>query len=261
MERALGLGIAVMIAADAVVGARLLLLGLRGRRLPELAFGSAFLLLGVVGYPLSIVARGAAPAGAGLLAAALAAQDLGSLAMGVATWRTFRPREPWARRAVGLLAAALLVGMLGDSVQAGAPSLRDGGPWYYVGFAGRAGAFLWAALEALRYHGMMRRRLVLGLADPVVTDRFRLWAISSLGVCAAFATFLVGRLTADNVATSAPVLLVTSVAGIVAGVAMLLAFVPPAAYVRSVAERARRRGTPGADAALREAQAAVLRSD
>jgi hypothetical protein len=238
VERLLGLGLVVMIAADAVVGTRLLLLALRHRRLPELAFGASFLLMGVVGYPLSISARSAGDAG--LLAAALAAQNLGALAVYVATWQVFRPDAVWALRGVSMAGGVFLASLLGDSFQAGAPLLRDGGAWYYLGFAARALAFVWSAAEAFRYHAMMRRRLALGLGDPVVADRFRLWAVSSTAVAVAFAAFLLGHLRGGAGATSAPVLVATSLAGIVAGVTVFLAFSPPAAYLRRVAARAHR---------------------
>jgi hypothetical protein len=239
MESPLGIGVGVMIAADAVVGLRLLLLARRTRRIPETAFGCAFILLGVVGYPLSILARKTAMSGEPgnvLLAAALCAQNLGCLAMYVATWTTFRPAARWGAHGVGLAAAAFALSLLGDSLAQGAWVLHDGGGWYYLGLWTRAGAFVWAAVEAIRYHVLLRRRLRIGLADPVIVDRFRLWAISSAAVCIAFLAFFVGRLLALNVAVSPPVLLTTSLAGLVAGVTVLLAFTPPAAYLRRVAK-------------------------
>ena len=36
---------------------------------------------------------------------------------------------------------------------------------------------LWGAAESLRYFSMMRRRAKLGLADPLVTNRFLLWGL------------------------------------------------------------------------------------
>ena len=36
---------------------------------------------------------------------------------------------------------------------------------------------LWGAVESLRYYALMRRRLRLGLADPLVTNRFLLWGL------------------------------------------------------------------------------------
>jgi len=237
MERLLGLGIVVMIAADAVVGARLLLVARRTRQVPELAFGLSFLLLGVVGYPLSIAARRAADPGC-MLAAALTAQDLACLAMYVATWRSFRPGDPWARGVVVTAACAFTLSLLGDSLATEGWALRDGGPAYYLGFVARAAAFLWAALEAGRYHAMLRRRLTLGLADPVLVDRFRLWTLASASIGLGFAVFLLGRLFTANVAESPLVLGASSVVGVSAGVAMLLAFAPPAAYLHRVRERA-----------------------
>jgi hypothetical protein len=240
MLQILGIGLLVMIVADGVVGARLLMLARRTRQLPEFCFGISFLFLGVVGYPLSIAARKAAMAGAPvpeLLPTALLFQDLSSLAMFIATWQTFRPANRWPRHVMWAGVIVFGASLLGDSVMAGTWMFRDGGVWYELGFWARASAFIWAAVEAGRYYGSMRRRLKLGLADPVVTDRFRLWTISSYAISAAFLIFYMGRLWADNVATSVPVLLATSVAGLIAGVTVWLAFVPPDGYLRRVRGR------------------------
>ena len=240
MLQLLGIGVLVMIVADGVVGARLLMLARRTRQLPELCFGLSFLSLGVLGYPLSIAARRAAIAGVPvpeLLPTALLFQDLSSLAMFIATWQTFRPKARWPRHVMWAGVAVFVASLLGDSMMAGTWVFRDGGVWYELGFWARASAYVWAAVEAGRYYGTMRRRLKLGLADPVVTDRFRLWTISSYAVSAAFLIFYMGRLWAENVATSVPVLAATSIAGLVAGVTVWLAFVPPDAYVERVRER------------------------
>jgi hypothetical protein len=131
-----------------------------------------------------------------------------------------------------LSAAAFVASLVGDSIVAGTWVLRDGGAWYELGFWVRAGSYAWSAAEAGRYYGLMRRRLAVGLADPVVADRFRLWAISSSAITAAFLVFYMGKLWAENVATSVPVLAATSAVGLIAALSMWLAFVPPAAYLR-----------------------------
>ncbi len=241
MTQLLGIGLLVMIIADGVVGLRLVLLARKTRGLPELYFGLSLLSLGVIGYPLSIAARKAALAGApvpALLPTALLFQDLAGLAMLLATWKTFRPAERWPRYLVLGSATAFALSLLGESAIAGAWTFRDGGLWYELGFWSRAGAYLWAALEAGRYYDAMRRRLKLGLADPVITDRFKLWTVSSCAVFAAFLIFYLGRLWAENVATSVPVLMATSVAGLIAGVTVWLAFVPPEVYLQRVRDRA-----------------------
>jgi len=237
MQQLLGIGVLVMVLADAYVGLRLLVLARRTRALPELCFGLSFVALGVVGYPLSIVARNAAAAGTpipGLLPLALGFQDLASLTMCVATWQTFRPRDTWPWAVVAVSTLFFAASLLGDSFMAGLWVLRDGGPWYELGFWTRASAYAWAAVESGRYWLKMKRRLGLGLADPVVADRFRLWAISSLAITCAFPIFYLGHLLSDNVATSVPVLIATSLAGLVSGATVFLAFVPPAAYLARV---------------------------
>lgn len=40
----------------------------------------------------------------------------------------------------------------------------------------------WGGLEALYYYGMLRKRMRLGMADPVVTDRFRLYGVAVAGL-------------------------------------------------------------------------------
>lgn len=234
METLLGSGVLVMIAADAVVGVRLLWLAKRTRELPELAMGAACLLMGVIGYPLSIAARSGAAWGglepASILTAGFVAQNLACLAMAVATQRVFRREARWAAGFVGVAAAAFVAS---STLGAG----RDGGALYWLGFATRGACFVWTALEAGRYARLLGRRVRLGLADPVVHDRIRLWALATAAIGLGFGVFMTGRLT--SLGTQSPVVLATtSLIGVVAGVAMWLAFVPPAAYLRRVAARA-----------------------
>lgn len=234
MQSLLGAGVLVMIVADTVVGARLLWLARRTRGLPELAMGSSCLLLGGVGYPLSVAARrGAHLAGIDaqtLLFLGLAAQDLACLAVWIATWRIFRPDRRWAAALVAGAAGALAV-----SLALGSP---DGGIHYWVGLAARGAAFAWTTVEAGRYSALLSKRVPLGLADPVVHDRIRLWGWTTAAVSLAFAVFAFGR--ASGLGTQSPtVLATTSMAGLVSGVTLWLAFVPPRRYVRLVLARAR----------------------
>jgi hypothetical protein len=99
---------------------------------------------------------------------------------------------------------------------------------------------LWAFVESVRYHGMMRRRLRLDLADPVVTDRFRLYAVATLsGVI----TNTIGwvfwwqGLEMLTHPVGAPLL---AILGANSAVFMWLAFLPPRAYVARVRARAAR---------------------
>jgi len=231
----LGLGMVVMIVADAAVGLRLIGLAARTHQLPELAIGAAFLLMGGIGYPLTFAARnglGGPENLQAMLALAFAVQNLGCLAMAVATWRTFRPDDSRALAACGLVGALMAVGW-GGQLATGAFSATPGTSWlYWFDYAGRLLPFVWGAVEAWRYHGMLRRRLALGLADPVVTDRFRLWALSASGVTGAFLLFLASTLARVDVAHSLWLTLGIALVSATSGVCFWLAFLPPRFYLR-----------------------------
>jgi hypothetical protein len=233
MEAVAVIGLGGLIASCAAVGARLVALGARSRGLPELALGASYLLFGALGYPLAAFARARAaqgdPQAGAWLAAALLVQNLGVLACYAFNWRVFRPGRSGAlaTAGAGLLFAASWIGHGVDPGWAGAGSR---GAWYYTGLATRAAAFVWGGLEAFGHWTRMRRRLRIGLADPVVADRMLLWAANSLVIALGFAVFLAGKLfLGDN----APVVVAcASVCGLVAAAAMTLAFFPPRLYLR-----------------------------
>ena len=95
-------------------------------------------------------------------------------------------------------------------------------------------AFAWGGFEALRYFFLLRRRQALGLADPVVTNRFLLWAIAdwtAVVLCGSVASFLL----AGKAVLIDPLALCTiALAGTVMSVTWYLTFFPPAAYLRYV---------------------------
>ena len=49
----------------------------------------------------------------------------------------------------------------------------------FVGMVGYSSCFLWSAIEGFVHHRNARKRMALGLADPVVTNRFFVWACSA----------------------------------------------------------------------------------
>lgn len=238
------LGFLLQITACALVGGRLLALARRTRKLPELAFGAGFLLLGVVGQPVSVLARsplaGSPELAGALLALGLATQSLGCLCLDVGTWRVFRPAAPWAAALVLAVAALFVVSLAGHGATVGFAGGADRGGFYWAGLLARGGSFAWCAVETLLYHRQMRRRLRLGLADPVVANRFLLWGVAALGLVAAFLTFLVAKLSGVNAATSHPFLATSFAVAVVSGAAMWLAFFAPEAYTRRIAARAPR---------------------
>jgi hypothetical protein len=102
------------------------------------------------------------------------------------------------------------------------------------------GALFWGSLEAFRYWGRMRKRTRLGLADPAVTNRFLLWSIGagSAGLGSAIGTGASFALGMPSLQIPW-VLALSSAHGMVAAVAMWLAFLPPQAWLRFVRRKVR----------------------
>ncbi len=230
---------ALYLFAVGVVGCRLLMLARRTRQVPERLLGLSLLLGGTLGGPL----EGAALAGREDFAPAIVGGMLvtGKLFTMVAValqcifvWRVFRPSEAWAPWLFALI-IALPIAAFGGSLAGGMASSGEiPFLWFWVEQIGRVGASCWLVADGARYHGMMRRRLALGLADPLVTNRFLLWTLA--GVAA-----IVFMLTAVPPMFLDPHrhelllivdLFVFSVAGVAVSVLYLLAFLPPMAYRR-----------------------------
>ena len=241
MTSVLGLGALAMIAVDAVIGVRLLFLASRSRAVPETALGLAFVLLGALGYPLTTAARrGVLPtdeANQVLMAVGLLAQDVACFGVYVMTAYTFHSGDRTARGLVGLAGVAFVASWIGQAFQtAFAPNATSAA--YFVGLAARAVAFAWACAASLREYGLARRRMRIGLVDPLVANRFLLFGLGTGGVLVAFLVFLVGQLTNENVAEVTWVLAATGVAGLFAAVPTWLAFLPPQVYRRRFDDRA-----------------------
>jgi hypothetical protein len=219
-----------------LIGLRLLLLSARTRHLPELLVGSALFLMAGVGYPLSSAARqvpGLAPetrAVLGLLGALFVV--IGVVSNTAFTWLIFRRDEEWAR---ALLAAvtSIGVGLLVAESMAGSWTTGSSYFWPWIPSAIMLSEG-WGFVECARYHGLLRRRLRLDLADPVVTDRFRLYAVATL---LGFTVNAVGWIywwMGLEMITDAVGGLLLGVLGTGAAIFMWLAFLPPRAYLARI---------------------------
>ena len=103
---------------------------------------------------------------------------------------------------------------------------------------GKASGYPGDVISALLGFALLYGATGLGLVDPVVADRFRLWSISTTTITLGFVVFLAGRLLTENVGETAWVLGATSLVGLVAGSTMWIAFFPPARYLRRFAPSA-----------------------
>jgi hypothetical protein len=238
------IGGAAFILTSLVMGVRLLLLARRTGELPELAVGLALFLMGGLAYPMIAVARFATPLPEGpriaLAGLALLLNGVGTVAVGVFNWRVFRPSEPWARTAVAALAVALAASL---ALEALTPGLRDAalhnrGAGLRAFFVLLGLPLAWASWESLRFHGLLLKRMRLGLGDPVVADRMWLWGISTLAAFVSNLATSVSSFFGVDIAVSTFGALLIAPLGLLAAGAMWLAFFPPESYLRRVAARA-----------------------
>jgi hypothetical protein len=240
----LGLSALTSVFVSLVLGVRLLRLWSRSRQLPELAIGASFLAAGVLGYIATVLGNGGT---AGLPDAAaywLMISGVGLISVGVAltyffVWKVFRPDAAWARWLFWFASVALLLTV--------APISGDSGVvvqvniMTVVGDLVRFGGGAWGACESLRYFGLMRKRMRVGLAEPAVTNRFLLWGGASLATGTIFlvtSTEVRLALSPADGSVTPGVMTLISLLTLVTAVSQWLAFLPPARYTRWIESRA-----------------------
>jgi hypothetical protein len=161
----------------------------------------------------------------------------------VFTHRVFRSGRASGHALVWSIGSLMLTSWLGFGVvERFDPGFR--GTWFFIMLCGIVAANLWVAWEPLRYWVVARRRLALGLADPLVVDRFLLWGLGSLArtamaVVGPIADRVMPMLGADSqLVATALVLCAASGLGLFASVSYWLTFFPTRGYVRFVTRRA-----------------------
>ena len=249
MDRTLALVIAgnlLFVLACGTAGVKLLLLASRSRQVPELSLGLAFVLM-IVGIPLA----GASGLGRGtvsevsspLLAIALLLLAVAITGQAVFTWRTFRINAKWALTLVLVVAVTTLSAAISvvHTVQTATPEAlakeaTNGGilslrlPLLIV--------YFWTSIEGALQYRMARRRQILGLGDPVVTNRFLLWA--SVGGFAFLNSLTSAILHLKGMTPSSDPIAAACLAfgGALGSVFLYLVFMPPATYIDFVKRRA-----------------------
>ncbi len=248
-----GLAQAVYLGAAFALAAHLLRRAKRSRELAPLLLGLNLLLAMGCGYLLcsagmatAMLAKDASPRLIeGLLGAGYASTILGLSAALLFNWRVFWPGRRWPLALGALLLAAMLAGAVGYAASGVIASGRYQGGWVWLLYAGMLATNLWVAIEPLLYHAKLKKRIPLGLAEPIVADRFLLWGLGSL---ARAAMILIGplseaaldRLGADaRLSYSSVALVLASVLGLATSLAYWLTFNPTRAYARWVERRYR----------------------
>ncbi|MCP3982920.1 MAG: hypothetical protein GY723_00940 [bacterium] len=221
-----------------VVGVRLLVLARRNRQLPELYLGLSLILGGTLGASLEagamVAVKDLDPERVGLMLAFGKFLGILALAMqGLFIWKVFRCDSRWAPGLlacyVGLACAAFAGFYLGGTFTTGQIPMG----WFWLELLGRTAGSVWLICEASRYYGLMSRRVGLGLADPVVSNRFLLWAIAGgLGVLMMLTAAPPALYPGSTSLWMAYDLVVFSLCGVGFSIVYALAFFPLASYQR-----------------------------
>ena len=89
----------------------------------------------------------------------------------------------------------------------------------------------WGAVASFVYWGKLRRRRKLGIADPVVTEQFRLWGTSfAVGTCASISLWLTPLLTGHKMLDIPAIAVGVNLALVAMTLLLWTAFYPPAWY-------------------------------
>jgi hypothetical protein len=227
------------ILVSLVVGGRLLLLGLRSGRTPELTVGFGLFAMGGFGCPLMLVSQQAATLGdatrAGLALAATSILALGEVSLAVFTQQVFRPKQSWARAVVGAFALAFAVCVVGQAVQPGYAAIARGEALQWLSYRLLTTAvLLWSGVESLHYARVSARRQRIGLSDRATTNRFLLWAGSTL-ICAVLS--LVTSVVDPKLSQSLTGVILAAPVSLAASVSLWFAFLPPRFYVRWLSQQ------------------------
>ena len=232
---------ASFLVVGTVVGIRMLLLARRTRSLPELLLGAGLTSLTAVTLPAMGLSLGAKLGSTSVQAAVF---GLGlvpvvgfAMCLYAFTARVFRPGRPWASGAIWMAGAAAGIGVAGTisaRVAAWDADKVVGAEWSVLLIGTFLVGMTWTGVESLLYYVRLRRRLALGMIDPVVCERFLLWAIGNLGAVAGTAVVVASLCVGWRVVSHPVPILGIAAAGLTLSASWYLAFLPPAAYLKRI---------------------------
>jgi len=161
---------------------------------------------------------------------------LSALTIAGFTWWVFRKKARWAKWALWtdgvLLLADLAVSAIeGDWV--GAHPLSYKGFWFE--WLGGIVPFTWLAVESLHAYSLSRRRVRIGLGDPIVSNRFLLIGLYGALASCTYPIFLWMYIMYERNGTwSDPLSVFARIIEIVSLVTLWVSFAAPAFYQRWV---------------------------
>jgi hypothetical protein len=175
-----GNGIACMVYL--YVGVRLYRLSRRTGQLPEFLIAATFLLwtLSYLFYDLPYAIVRLEELVPDVCAyASLVVLALGNVAFAFFIRAVFRPDSRWATLLVAAITVSVVAGVAGSAWVGDWEGINPlANPWYWLKYFGSFAPATWMAAEGFAQYFKARRRLKLGLCEPMACNRFLLWGIA-----------------------------------------------------------------------------------
>ncbi len=149
------------------------------------------------------------------------------LCLGCFTWLTFRSRSRVAVLFFWASAGAMGIGFLGSGTVDDWRGFRSDYIWIWLENFAQIGFYGWGCLEALLYYRDARKRAALGLADPVVANKFALWGIYSGSYGVVQLLFIIALASPDGYTGLGSLDIFLTLIGIMS---LWIAFFPPRFY-------------------------------
>lgn len=157
-----------------------------------------------------------------------------SLTIAVFTWRVFRPKAAWAKRACMAVGVLLVLGLTVSALEGdweGAYPLSYKGFWFE--WLGGFAPFVWFAIESLGAYLRSKRKTRIGLGDPMVTNRFLLIGLYGTLASTTYPIYLWMYIIYERHGTwSDPLSVFSGIVEVISLVALWISFAAPAFYRR-----------------------------
>lgn len=232
---------------SSAVAIKLLLLARRTRQLPELSISLGVLLIGALGLPLAVVSRGADMKGTEtgfiLFSVGLLLVCAGHEMTYLFCWNVFRRTSSWAKAAVLISSGLFLFSWcklvsITHGIADPELALEAVLPYSLMMLGMNVLGASWSGAESFRYWGMQKKRLKLGLASPLVVERFLWWGTSNFATAILGLTLMGCTISGRSILTDPLSPILINITGSVLVVTWALSFFPPKSYVLWVERRA-----------------------
>ncbi len=183
MEESAYIGSAAAGLAYLVLGARLVVLGIRTRSAAERLLGLVFLFwsLSFALWVIAIALQVQPALESQILITSRVANNLGGVGIAAFPLLAFRRGSTWEHRLFTSIAICLIVGTAG-SIWVGDPEGIEPFTnfWWWPEWIGTITPSIWIGAEGLHHYGTTRPRVRLGLCEPIVGHRYLLLGIAGM---------------------------------------------------------------------------------